>query len=102
MPLLGTYWHRFVNQTLAINTGGVSMTGFQFQNMNHSLGTIPELVLPIPISISSVEETGGWHGMFQYGGNASQATIGVLTGSVASYPTTQYDCHVAILHSFIR
>ena len=101
MALLGTYWHKFIAQTFAVAAGG-ALGGIQLTGLNHSLGTIPELVLPVPISISSVEPTSGWHGMFQYGGNASQATIGVLTGSVASYPTTQYDCHVAILHSFIR
>lgn len=101
MPLLGTYWHKFVTQTLAVAAGG-ALGGIRLTGLNHSLGTIPELILPVPISITPLLNHGGWHGMLAFGGNASQATIGVIGGSVASFPTTAYDCHVAILHSYIR
>jgi len=100
MALLGVNWHKFSVNTLAVDTGG-ALAGIAFKALNHCLGTTPHLVMPLPISVTPILSHSGWHGMLQFGGNASQATVGVIGGSVASFPTTAFDAFVAYIQSSV-
>ncbi len=72
----------------------------------HSLGTAPDFGIPV-ITTMGVQATGGMPALIYYGGNASVATVGMMTGSttgsvVLSNPAFSFSLMLWKLHSIIK
>lgn len=95
MALLGTLWDVQRNRTAAGATVGILLT------YAHSLGTTPDLVLPV---LRSVERLSLAPSLIAEGGNASLATAGVLFQSLASNsaPVVDFDLYVSFIWSGAR
>ena len=95
MALLGVWFDVYRNRTIAGGNAALTTT------FAHSLGTTPDLVLPLQ---RSVERLSFSPSLIGEGANASLATCGVLVQSLAnmSVPIVDFDLVIAYVHSTIR
>lgn len=100
MALLGTFFDVIRLRSLVGDAGGaVIVSGYV-----HSLGTTPDVVIPVVRSIERLASA-PYTQLFSEIGNASQATVGVLSTSnmlSASRGTIAFDIYVQYVHSIAR
>jgi hypothetical protein len=101
MALLGTFWHVIGPCTAAPVTGGAAL--LNYGTYQHSLPTVPEVVIPVLRSIGSVGgQNNGLPQLLALGGTATYCTVGWAMPSVASMPTIAFDIYAAMIHSGVR
>lgn len=91
MSIIGAYIDRVAGATLT----GVTLTTYP-----HSLGTTPDMVLPVLKSANTATAPGA---LIAPGGNASLSTVGLQAASVAlGSNMANFDIYSWFFHSIIR
>lgn len=91
MAIIGVYIDRTANATLS----GVTLTTYP-----HSLGTTPDMVLPVLKSANTATSAGS---VIAIGGNASLSTVGLQAASIsAGSNLVVMDIYSWFFHSIIR
>jgi hypothetical protein len=97
MALLGKFMDVVTGATFAAGSGG---GGTAYQTVQHSLGTTPDVVIPIPFSVGV--GTLPRPSPFWAGANASIATIGLAASTLAGVEALAFTTLCWSVHSIIR